>query len=63
MTYQALYYRVVGDLSELAHMETFECSSKTAAEKHVRETKKRIAGYCKYRWPRDVVRTVVKKLS
>lgn len=63
MKYEALYYRVVSGLSELAHRETFECSSKSAMERHVRQIKKEIASDCKYRWPRDVVRVVVTKLG
>jgi len=60
---EVLYYRVVSGLSELAHREVFECSSKTAMEKHVRQVKKEIALECKYRWPKDVVRTVVAQLN
>lgn len=63
MKCEVLYYRVVSGLSELAHREVFECSSKTALEKHVRQVKKEIASECKYRWPRDAVRTVVTQLD
>lgn len=63
MKYQVSYYRVVGDLSELARIETFECPSKTAATKHIRETKKKLASDCVYRFPRDVMRVVVKELE
>ena len=63
MKCEVLYYRVVSGLSELAPREVFECSSKTALEKHVRQVKKEIASECKYRWPRDTVRTVVSQLN
>ena len=48
-----------GGLCELAKYEELEFESKTQMMKHVRETKKKIAEECHYRWPRDVVNYVL----
>lgn len=62
MKVEVLYYRRVMDLSELALREVEEFGSKSQMTKHVRETKKRIAEDCKYRFPRDSVYYLIREI-
>lgn len=62
MKREVLYYRYVCGLSELALREVKEFANKTKMMKHVRETKKRIAEECHYRFPRDNVYYVIKEI-
>ena len=43
--------------------EELEFKNKTQMMKHVRETKKKIASECHYRFPQDVVNYIIKEIK
>jgi hypothetical protein len=63
MKVEIQYIRSCGDLNEHVLYEELEFSSKTQALKHARETKKKIASECHYRFPRDIVNYIIKEIK
>lgn len=63
MKVEIQYIRSCGDLNEHVLYEELEFSSKTQALKHARETKKKIASECHYRFPRDIVNYIIKEID
>ena len=63
MKFEIQYIRSCGDLNEHVLYEELEFNSKTQALKHARETKKKIASECHYRFPRDIVNYIIKEIK
>lgn len=64
MKVEIQYIRSVGGcLNEHVLYEELEFKNKTQMMKHVRETKKKIAGECHYRFPQDVVNYIIKEIK